>query len=150
MKWSKRPNLTKIGISHDPQKRAATIQKSIGGTVTVVAVFDFANDYKVEQEAHRHFAKYNVLIHGDGGTEWFNISTFRAKLYFHKLKSTTYTIRLAAAIIVISVLPIFNNTPKNVSQIQHERKSKRHVKVSNWIDTVQKMRNIERLKNVEK
>ncbi|EIW6162815.1 GIY-YIG nuclease family protein [Salmonella enterica subsp. enterica serovar Saintpaul] len=87
----KESNLVKIGISNDPERRHANLQRSIGSPVQIYRVFAFGEGKgleikKIEDKAKAYFADRHMGLTGfDGATEIFDIRPEEAAHFLESL-----------------------------------------------------------------
>jgi excisionase family DNA binding protein len=69
--------LYKLGRSWFPRARAVDVKRTVGAPVSVLAEFDVPNAKAEERALHKMFARQRRRFgHGDGCTEWFELSEF--------------------------------------------------------------------------
>lgn len=66
--------LTKIGVSKHPSKRLKQVCKN--GRIIITCWLPFAA-FKIEHYLHKKFQSRRVKRTGDGGTEWFALTTLQ-------------------------------------------------------------------------
>lgn len=76
LKFSKYPDLVKIGISKSMDTRIKVL-KPFHGNCTVIRIYQVGkHTAKLERLLHSVLTPYNVKVDGEGGSEFFNLSDY--------------------------------------------------------------------------